>query len=178
MKSFSLEAIRRAVIWRLNNMWPLEPPSPIPNLHCLPAYDPFGRPILVIKVIPLEDTISQKHLIIKAFEQFRIYLKVLCDGVKDAREPTLQYVALLDLHQLSLQNIDIDLFNWILREVIPIYPGMVAGGELHFLPSFHFNCTDLNSIYYELFMGSFGNVDYLQASVTRSCTIEGVFPVK
>lgn len=105
MKSFSLEAIRRAVIWRLNNMWPLEPPSPIPNLHCLPAYDPFGRPILLIKVIPLEDTISQKHLIIKAFEQLRIYLKVLCDEVKDAREPTLQYVALLDLHQLSLHNI-------------------------------------------------------------------------
>jgi len=94
------------VIWRLNNMWPPEPSSPMPNLHCLPAFDPFGRPILVIKVVPLDEDIkSQKRFITKAFEQLRIYLKVLYDGAKDVRKPTLQYVALLDLCQLSLQSI-------------------------------------------------------------------------
>lgn len=78
----------------------------MPNLHCLPAFDPFGRPILVIKVVPLDEDIkSQKRFITKAFEQLRIYLKVLYDGAKDVRKPTLQYVALLDLCQLSLQSI-------------------------------------------------------------------------
>lgn len=76
------------------------------NLRCLPTCDPFGRPILVIKAVPLdEDTESQKRFIIKAFEQMRIYLKVLYDGTTDVREPTLQYVVLLDLSQLSLQSI-------------------------------------------------------------------------
>lgn len=76
------------------------------NLHCLPAYDPFGRPILVVKAIPLdEDTKSQKRFIIKAFEQLRIYLKGLYDQTRDVKAPTLQYMALLDLHRLSLQSI-------------------------------------------------------------------------
>jgi retinaldehyde-binding protein 1 len=87
-------------------MWPLEPSPPMSNLRCLPTHDPFGRPILVINAIPLDkDTKLQKRFIIKAFEQLRIYLKVLYDGKKDVREPTLQYVALLDLGQLSLQSV-------------------------------------------------------------------------
>ena len=87
-------------------MWPLESSSPMSNLRCLPTYDPFGRPILVIKAIPLDkDTKLLRRSIIKAFEQLRIYLKVLYDRTKNAGEPPLQYVALLDLSLLSLQSI-------------------------------------------------------------------------
>jgi hypothetical protein len=93
------------VIWRLKNMWPQESSSQMSNLRCLPTYDPFGRPILVVKAIPLDkDTKSLRRSIIKAFEQLRIYLKVLYDG-KNAGEPPLQYVALVDLGLLSLQSI-------------------------------------------------------------------------
>ena len=94
------------MIWRLKNMWPLESSSRMSNLRCLPTYDPFGRPILVVKAISLDkDTKSLKRSIIKAFEQLRIYLKVLYDGTKDAGVPPLQYVALLDLSLFSLQSI-------------------------------------------------------------------------
>ena len=94
------------MIWRLKNMWPLEFPSPMSNLRCLPSFDPFGRPIVVVKMLPVDkDTKSLKRSIIGAFEQLRIYLKVLYNGTKDAGEPPLQYVALLDLSLLSLQSI-------------------------------------------------------------------------
>lgn len=95
------------MIWRLKNMWPLESSSQLSNLHCLPTYDPFGRPILVVKAVFLDkDTKSLRRSVIKAFEQLRIYLKVLYDGTKDAGgEPPLQYVALLDLSLLSLQSV-------------------------------------------------------------------------
>ncbi|KAF8160690.1 CRAL-TRIO domain-containing protein [Crassisporium funariophilum] len=129
-KSFSLEAIQKNLIWRLNNLWPLVPPSSIPNLHCLPdgIYDPLGRPILVIEVVPLDnDTELQKRFILQAFEQLRIHLKYLYEVSEGRREPPLQYVALLDLRSLSFQSLNIDLFKWTLREVIPRFPGMVAG---------------------------------------------------
>ena len=93
------------MIWRLKNMWPLEISSPMSSLRCLPTYDPFGRPILVVKAIrPDKDTKSLKRSIVKAFEQLRIYLKVLYEGTKDTGEPPLQYVVLLDLSLLSLQS--------------------------------------------------------------------------
>ena len=151
----------------MSNIWPPESSSPISNLHCLPTYDPFGRPILVIKVIPLDEDIkSQKRFIIQAFERLRIYLKCLCDTAEDIKEPTLQYVALLDLQQLSLQGLvrdsyvkaffhsdvtilqNIDLFNWTLREVIPMFPGMVAGGELLTLaPSIHPSISLISTVF-------------------------------
>jgi hypothetical protein len=172
------------VIWRLNNIWPLEPSSPMSNLRCLPTCDPFGRPILIIKAIPLDkdsDTKSLKHFIIKAFEQLRIYLKVLYDGTKDVREPTLQYVTLLDLRQLSLQSIvrnsyvkaffhsnvtiqNVELFTWVLREVIPMFPGMIAGGELLILAPFHHSISSISicSVYSELFLASLRNMEHFQ----------------
>ena len=173
------------MIWRLENIWPLEPSSLMSNLRCLPTYDPFGRPILVIKAIPPDkdsDTKSQKHSIIKAFEQLRIYLKVLYDGTKDVREPTLQYMALLDLRQLSLQSIvrnsyvkgffhsnvtifqNVELFTWVLREVIPMFPGMIAGGEFLMLAPFHhlISLISTSSVYSELFLDSLRNMEHFQ----------------
>ncbi|KAF9564738.1 CRAL/TRIO domain-containing protein [Agrocybe pediades] len=128
-RSFSLEAIQKTLLWRIENLWPLEPPSPIPNLHCLPSdiRDPFGRPILVLEVTPVDQPVdSQKRAIIRAFEQLRLHLRSLYDSSEDDARPPLQYVVLLDLAQLSLQSINIDLFTWSIREVIPRYSGMIA----------------------------------------------------
>ena len=95
------------MIWRLKNMWPPESSSQMSNLRCLPTCDPFGRPILVVKAILLDkENKSLRRSIIKAFEQLRIYLKILYDGTRDTGgEPPLQYVALLDLSLLSLRSI-------------------------------------------------------------------------
>lgn len=84
----------------------------------------------------------------RAFEILRIHLKKLYEMSEDNEKPSLQYVALLDLSQLSLQSLvssslsrfyffiyfksiiqNIDLFTWTLREVIPRFPGMIAAGE-------------------------------------------------
>ncbi|KAF8902909.1 CRAL-TRIO domain-containing protein [Gymnopilus junonius] len=129
-RSFSLEAIQRTLLWRLDNLWPIESPISIPNLHCLPSNirDPFGRPILVLEVNPVDVTQDLlKRFLIRAFEQLRLHLKKLYDDSEDNLRPPLQYIALFDLSQLSFQSINIDLFTWSLREVIPRFPGMIAG---------------------------------------------------
>ncbi|KAF9482205.1 CRAL/TRIO domain-containing protein [Pholiota conissans] len=129
-RSFSLEAIQKILIWRLSNIWPLEPPSLIPNLRCLPTdiRDRFGRAILVIETTPVDESIdSQKRSIIQAFEQLRLHLRKLYDNSEDHRNPPLQYVALLDLKQISLQSMNVELFTWTIREIIPRFPGMLAG---------------------------------------------------
>lgn len=153
-RSFSLEAIQKTLIWRLANLWPTEPPSRIPNVHCLPTdiRDRFGRAVLVIETVPVDETMdSQKRSIILAFEQLRIHLRRLYDRSEDHRNPPLQYMVLLDLSQLSLQSLvstcftycegipicltlsrnhkNLDLFTWTVREIIPRFPGMLAGGE-------------------------------------------------
>ncbi|KAF9050045.1 CRAL-TRIO domain-containing protein [Panaeolus papilionaceus] len=130
-RSFTLEAIRKNLIWRLQNLWPPAPATQIPNFHCLPAdiFDLFGRPILVIHVAPVDKDIeAQKQDIIQAFERLRLHLQVLHDRcIANDEPPPLQYVALLDLSQLSFQSINVDLFSWTLREVIPRFPGMLGG---------------------------------------------------
>jgi len=114
----------------LNNLWPVELPLAVPNLHCLPdnTRDPFGRPVLVLEVVATGESVElQKRFILLAFETLRIHLKKLYEMPEDNRNPALQYVALVDLSRLSLQSLNIDLFTWTLREVIPRFPGMIAG---------------------------------------------------
>ncbi|KAH9485075.1 hypothetical protein JR316_0001981 [Psilocybe cubensis] len=128
-RSFSLEAVQKTLLWRLDNLWPIEPPKSIPNLHCLPAdiRDPLGRPILVVEMSAVDESLdSQKRSIIQAFEQLRLHLRKLYDSSDDDARPPLQYVVLLDLSQLSLHSINIDLFTWAVREVIPRFSGLVA----------------------------------------------------
>jgi len=48
---------------------------------------------------------SQKLFIMRAFEILRIHLKKLYEMSEDSEQPSLQYVALLDLSQLSLQSL-------------------------------------------------------------------------
>ncbi|KDR75091.1 hypothetical protein GALMADRAFT_122666 [Galerina marginata CBS 339.88] len=128
-RSFSLEAIQKNLLWRFENLWPVELPFPIPTVHCLPSdiRDPFGRPILVVELIPVGEALdSQKRFLIRAFEQLRLHLKKVYDLSEDDPRPPLQYVVLLDLRQLSFQSINIDFFTWTVREVVPRFPGMIA----------------------------------------------------
>lgn len=130
IRSFCLEAVHKDLQWRLKNLWPLEAHS-IPNLHCLPVHvhDPFGRPILVLRMNPIaEDVLSKKQSIfVYAFEKLRLHLKRQYDVSPDDN-PTLQYVVLLDLNELSLQSIvsapSTDRYGPVLYKVT-LGPGLV-----------------------------------------------------
>ena len=149
MWPFCLEAIQRNLRWRFQNLWPLEPPRSILNLHCLPFHirDPLGRPILVFKSTPMaEASSSNKKVLVHALERLRLHLRQLHDDSR-GDNPTLQYVVLLDLSELSFQSIvrglfnksyhltvrepqDFTLFTWIARELAPRFPGMIGAGKL------------------------------------------------
>ncbi|KAJ7451843.1 CRAL-TRIO domain-containing protein [Mycena galericulata] len=127
-RSFAMESIRKTLVWRFNHLWPPNPPLRMPIVPS-PATDPFGRPILVIKVVSLNDSSdAYKPLIIRGLESLRLHLKRLNENSprSPAQNPTLQYVILLDLKNLSTQSLNIDLVTWTLREVIPQFPGLLA----------------------------------------------------
>ncbi|GLB37805.1 putative CRAL/TRIO domain containing protein [Lyophyllum shimeji] len=44
-----------------------------------------------------------------------------------AGSPVLQYTVLLDLQGFSVKNFDVELLTWLMREIIPRFPGMLAG---------------------------------------------------
>ncbi|KAG6920152.1 hypothetical protein DXG01_004918 [Tephrocybe rancida] len=131
-RSFAMESIRKNLVWRLSNLWPMvhSTPTPLSLIHCLPenARDPFGRPILLLKPVPLHSTSERvKPIIIETFERLRCHLQKLKKA--SAASPILQYIVLLDVKEFSLKYFDLDLFTWILREVIPKFSGMLGGGK-------------------------------------------------
>ncbi|KAF5321944.1 hypothetical protein D9619_001492 [Psilocybe cf. subviscida] len=130
-RSFCLEAVEKILKWRVENLWPIESSSASAlSIRCLPTdiRDPLGRPILVIDMGPINESLdSHKRSVIRSFEKLRLHLKSLYDSSEDHQHPPLQYVVLLDLSRLSLQSINVDLFTWMVREVIPRFPGMLAG---------------------------------------------------
>ncbi|KAJ6629488.1 CRAL-TRIO domain-containing protein [Mycena sp. CBHHK59/15] len=128
-RSFAMESIRKTLVWRFRHLWPPGPQSRMPIVRCLPppARDPFGRPILVIKVVSFNDSSdAYKPLIIRGLESLRLHLKHLNGVSHQSPVPTLQYAILLDLKNLSTQSLNIDLVTWTLREVIPQFPGLLA----------------------------------------------------
>ncbi|KAK7000732.1 CRAL/TRIO domain-containing protein [Favolaschia claudopus] len=131
-RSFAMESIRKTLVWRLTNLWPPDPHLHLPFVQCLPsaATDPFGRPILVIKVVSFDDSSDAfKPLIIRGLECLRLHLQRLNDESRQigtGAAPTLQYVILLDLKNLSTQSLNIDLVTWTLRDAIPKFPGLLA----------------------------------------------------
>ncbi|KAJ7933790.1 CRAL-TRIO domain-containing protein [Mycena leptocephala] len=128
-RSFAMESIRKTLVWRFSRLYPPDPPLRLPFVHCLPpaARDPFGRPILVIRVVSFNDsTDAYKPLITRGFECLRMHLKRLNDENDQSSGPTLQYVILFDLKNLSTQSLNIDLVLWTLREAIPQFPGLLA----------------------------------------------------
>jgi hypothetical protein len=106
--SFAMESIRKNLLWRLKNMWPLNVPQLAQNLHCLPnsVHDHFGRPVLVIEVMAVKTASDTFKLhIIQTFERLRCHLKCLNDAENPGpRPPILQYVILLDLKCLSFRD--------------------------------------------------------------------------
>ncbi|KII92678.1 hypothetical protein PLICRDRAFT_37455 [Plicaturopsis crispa FD-325 SS-3] len=134
-KSLAMEAIRKNLLWRINDLQPAlsEPASNI--IHCLPTSirDPYGRPILVIRASDFGSGVGDpKALLLATFERLRILLKGLSDegewtthGTRPP-PPVLQYVVLLDLKGVSVQSINIDALTWTVREAIPRFPGMLA----------------------------------------------------
>ncbi|KAJ7267638.1 hypothetical protein B0H12DRAFT_1200783 [Mycena haematopus] len=128
-RSFAIESIRKTLVWRFAHLWPPDPTLRLPFVHCLPppARDPFGRPILVIRVVSFNDSSDgYKPLIIRGLECLRLHLKRLNDDSHRSGVPALQYVILLDLKNLSTQSLNIDLVTWTLRDAIPKFPGLLA----------------------------------------------------
>ncbi|KAJ7049689.1 hypothetical protein C8F01DRAFT_1264912 [Mycena amicta] len=127
-RSFAMESIRKTLVWRFDHLWPPETMQQLPLVHCLPppVTDPFGRPILVIKVVSFNDSSdAYKPLLLRALERLRLHLQQLNED-NPSQSPILQYVILLDLKNLSTQSLNIDLVTWTLREAIPHFPGMLA----------------------------------------------------
>lgn len=105
-RSFGLESVRKNLVWRYKHLWPPDPQSPLPAIHCLPhgIRDPYGRPMIFIQVAAFTDRAdSLRPSIIRGFERLRIHLKNLNEG--SDRQHILQYVMLLDLKNLSMQNL-------------------------------------------------------------------------
>ncbi|KAJ3713209.1 CRAL-TRIO domain-containing protein [Lentinula raphanica] len=127
-KSFAIESIRKNLLWRLRELWPPEPEIPLSRVHFLPmdTRDPFGRPIIVIRATRLNENLdSYIPVLIRAMEQFRLRLKALNDASHQG-SPILQFIVLLDVEHLSVQNLSVDLISWVLRELVPRFPGMLA----------------------------------------------------
>ncbi|KAJ4483946.1 CRAL-TRIO domain-containing protein [Lentinula aciculospora] len=127
-RSFAMESIRKNLSWRLKNLWPPEPEVPLSRVHFLPSdvRDPFRRPIIVIRAVGFKvSSGTYIPLLIRAMEEFRLRLKALNDPA-DQRSPALQYIVVFDVKDLSVQNLSVDLISWILRDLVPRFPGMLA----------------------------------------------------
>ncbi|KAH7924238.1 CRAL/TRIO domain-containing protein [Leucogyrophana mollusca] len=128
-RSFALEAIRNILIWRLNVLRPAFRLSQPALLRCLPppAADPFGRPLVILKVSIL-DALGQdaKEALLPAIERLRLHLRSI-NAHRDSIELfALQFVFLVDLEGVTLQSFNAELISWLMKEVIPCYPGMLA----------------------------------------------------
>ena len=105
-----MESIRQNLVWRINTIHPSLGEPPLGILHCLPSSvsDPFGRPIIVLKVSALaaeHSTDDFKHLLMPTINHLQLHLKEL-NALEERKErPILQYVVLLDLAEVSIQHV-------------------------------------------------------------------------
>lgn len=79
-------------------------------MHCLPDVnrDPWGRPILIFeaRAVSNEQYDSLRSLIIQVAEQLRVHLRKLNAGTDfGIVHPTLQYMVILDLKEMSIQSL-------------------------------------------------------------------------
>ncbi|KAH7889107.1 CRAL-TRIO domain-containing protein [Phlebopus sp. FC_14] len=135
-RSFTLEAIRSLLLWRLRVLRPaILNNYPFPKLfHCLPppASDPLGRPIVFIKVAALchdSEIWNVRDALLRQVERLRLHLKSIRDLPHCRREHEgfpLQYIALVDLGGVSIQNMNFELVSWLVKDVVPHFPGMFA----------------------------------------------------
>ena len=145
-----MESIRRILVWRLNHLHSKFRCLALSRFHVLANPDPFGRPIILLKVADLLELPEiGKDLFVPTMEILRGHLQQLNDDrlFFGETQPILQYVVILDVAGLSIRSIvsfldsfpeslrtmciqSVDLINWTLREIIPRFPGMLAAGTL------------------------------------------------
>jgi hypothetical protein len=102
-----MESIRQNLVWRINKIHPSLEEPPLGILRCLPSSvsDPFGRPIVVLKVSALaaeHSTDGFKHLLMPTINHLQTNLKNL-NAIKE--RPVFQYIILLDLADVSIQHV-------------------------------------------------------------------------
>ncbi|KAG9309241.1 CRAL-TRIO domain-containing protein [Chiua virens] len=129
--SSALQVIRAISIWRLRTLRPILLIPSYPLFHCLPSpiADPFGRPIVFLRLASLQTlTCSIKEALLQEVERLRLHLRHVRDLHPHTGSFPLQYIVLVDLDGISIQysNLDFDLFSWILTDIVPRYPGMLA----------------------------------------------------
>ncbi|KAI0645871.1 CRAL-TRIO domain-containing protein [Trametes meyenii] len=129
---FALEHVRDVLLSRLAVV-----PAEIPRwsssfLKCLPltSRDPFGRPIVVVKLAELFDYSGDvREAVIQFTELMRLNLEEMNRHRAEEEEssrPILQYVVLMDIGGISVQNVNSDLIPWHVFELVPRFPGMLA----------------------------------------------------
>ncbi|KAG8214253.1 CRAL-TRIO domain-containing protein [Butyriboletus roseoflavus] len=129
IRPFTLQEIRAISIWRLQNLRPVLV-LPIPTLfRCLPPpiADPFGRPLVFLKLASLQSLSCSIHeALLQEVERLRLHLRYIRDHYAHTGSAPLQYLVLIDLDGVSIQNCNLNLCSWIVTDIIPRYPGMLA----------------------------------------------------
>ena len=146
-----MEALQSILTWRISSLPSLDAFPLTPFLRCLPptAHDPFGRPIVLMRLAEFNGDLEDlKTIIIRNMELFRLHLERLNEQSREDVEfrPILQYVALLDIQCVSFSSMVSDLFvlfttpastnvqhnvellTWYINELLPRFPGMLAAG--------------------------------------------------
>ncbi|KAH9892750.1 CRAL/TRIO domain-containing protein [Cubamyces lactineus] len=129
---FTLEHARDTLLWRLAVV-PADLPSRPPSfIQCLPLVhrDPCGRPVIVVRLAQLfQFSGDVRDALVHYMERLRLNLQSMnrVDAREDGnRTPILQYMALLDIGGISVQNANMDLITWYIFELVPRFPGMLA----------------------------------------------------
>jgi retinaldehyde-binding protein 1 len=105
-----MESIRQNIVWRINASHHMPVKSQLEIIHCLPSSvsDPFGRPIIVLKVSALvaeytADTF--KLLLLSTIDRLQAHLKKLNTSRDRKGRPIFQYIVMLDLADVSIQHV-------------------------------------------------------------------------
>ena len=105
-----MESIRQNLVWRINTIHPSSDQPPLSLLHCLPSSvsDPFGRPIILLKVSALaaeHGTDEFKKLLMPTIDRLQVHLKELNESERRKERPILQYIVLLDLAEVPIHRV-------------------------------------------------------------------------
>ena len=107
---FTLEHARDTLLWRLAVIPADLPYHTPPFIQCLPLEhrDPCGRPVIVVRLAQLfQFSGDVREALVHYMEHLRLNLQSMncIDAREDgSRTPILQYVALLDIGGISVQN--------------------------------------------------------------------------
>ncbi|KAI0759869.1 CRAL-TRIO domain-containing protein [Trametes elegans] len=135
--AFALEHARDTLLWRLAVVPGEVPRCPSPLVRCLPlaSRDPCGRPVIVVRLARVFAFPGDvREALIHYMELLRLTLEDLNrnsaagqpgTGGRAAPGPVLQYVALLDVGDISVRD-NTDLITWYVCELVPRFPGMLA----------------------------------------------------